>query len=208
MYDSYEAYKTLVKYGTPIWEDLFMVEIPYKNTRSILELKEFGLPSTGNSYLDREAHNELITVYLTVDALVEHYRVGTTMRFPRNEDTYAIYDMVMKYTRQWAYILSHGVNTSTVPIEDLLLLDKFAEKLLVQAKMFCGDRIDTTQSLTAMFGNMFGQFSSLRAAAKPQEVAPVPDEKHESYASIFAKRIVTEKPKTGMIHAVEVNQWK
>lgn len=178
--------------GEPIWTDLYMVRVPYKATIPLHELQAFGLPTMGNHMLDQQIHNEIVTVYITIDAMVEHYRAGTCIIIPNNEDLEAIYTTLNNYLGAWNRTLHHAVNTGNAPIEDLLLIDKFAGELYQQARLINGRKVPEPINFGALFGSSvsFSRDTILKDTNDKQENAAEDDDKHESFASVFARKLV------------------
>jgi hypothetical protein len=201
-------HEQIVKYGSPIWEDLFLVRMRYKDTKSVDELRQFGMPTVFNQQRDQQIHNEVITIMLTIDAIVEHFRVGTRVEFVRNGDVEVIYDIVNNYLKAWDIQMHHGINTGTAPVEDLLLLDRFADALYLQSRIFNGPR---SKHGLEMVNNLIGGSTfnrlSLLAGAQP-DTAKQEVDKHQSMAATFSNKVIELGPKIDTNKPAGVGRWK
>lgn len=124
---------------TPKWDIFnrkFYCTVPYMATRSADHIRMFGTPSCGIKELDHGMVNERIETFLTIDQMVEHFRNGTVVGVKKIEDTKTIYDCITTYLNAWKRQLEHGLNNRDAPIDDLILLDQFANAVYAHAKYF------------------------------------------------------------------------
>ena len=149
----------------------------------------FGLPSVGDPYIDSQFHNQLVDVMITINDMVEYYRKGVTVRITVHEDTKTIYEIIKNYLISWNQKLLNGINIGVAPIDDLVLLDKFASAIYPHAK----SHFKAEDALKQLMGSMGNSSSSWlgRNSVNQQELAPeqVP-EKHESMAQILSEKII------------------
>jgi hypothetical protein len=179
--------------GAPIWENLYEMKVAYLDTISAERIKESGIPTTGNKLLNRQMHQDWVNVVIKIDDMVEYFKRGVTVVFRRHNDTREVYDIVNNYLLAWRAQVDNGLNLGNVPVEDLMLLDRFAETLYPVALQF-GAAPRNTGSLFANFfkkGN--GQFlargelfAPIGEDGKPQPEQP---EKHTPHAGELAKSI-------------------
>lgn len=182
--------------GAPIWEDLYTVKMPYKHTISLNDLKEFGLPTTGNDLLDKQIHNEVVTIMIPIDAIVEYYRAGIKVVFPRSNELEPMYNTVNRYLIAWKKQLEHGVNISGAPVDDLILLDKFASELYQQTRLINGDKVSPLANISTLLGGngVIGRDSLFKNLAAGESAAPAGEDKHYSLSSIFSSKIFGGSP--------------
>lgn len=109
-----------------IFDRRFVVSIQDVAMRSVAEVKMYGTYSSGDRAVDDALKNQWITVMLTIDEMVEKYKIGAQIRVRAMEDTKTIYEIITKHLDRMKYFLSYGLNIGSIPIEDLIELDKFA----------------------------------------------------------------------------------
>lgn len=178
--------------GAPIWENLYEMRVPYVETVSADMLKRAGLPDTGNRHLNRQMHQDLVNVVITIDAMVEYFKRGVTVNFRNPADTGAVYTIVNNYLLAWRQQVENGLNLGNVPVDDLLALDRFVEALYPVAVRY-GAAPRNTGSLFANLLSGNGAFLSRGSIfAKKDEKGndkPLFPEKHDSHAGELAKSI-------------------
>jgi len=180
--------------GNPIWNNLYEVRVPYVETLSAQFLKDVGMPTVGNRELDKQMHQDLVNVVISIDAIVEYYRRGVTVYVRNGQDTQEIYHIVNNYLLAWRLQVENGLNLGMVPMEDLMLLDRFAEMLYPVAQAY-GAPPRTTSSLFANLAGGNGRFitrdSLFDKSAPPGEVVVGEKEapKHKSVATDLTKAI-------------------
>jgi len=58
--DMHSVTNRLERLGKPIWERLYMASLRFKDSLSEDEIRQFGMPTTGDPRIDREVHNEYL----------------------------------------------------------------------------------------------------------------------------------------------------
>jgi hypothetical protein len=194
-----DPYEAIDRYGSPIWDNIYQVRMRAVDRLSTTDLQKFGIPTTFDPQLDRQLQNEIITIYLTIDAVFEHYRGHRHVVFAHNKDSESVYDIVNNYLRAWDTVMRDGVNVGGAPIKDLLELDEFAHKLFIQARMFNGRR--PHQPANFVVGLRKGRGATSRTAllgqtADGKAVGAAKDEQHRSFAESLTKQLpLNEQPK-------------
>ena len=117
-----------------IFDYLFECRIPNLESTSVDYIRHFGTPTTGDQRIDNELANELITTFLPIATMVEHYKNGVRVYIPRYEDLTFMYDCVSNHLNAWKTRMEHAINIGEAPIEDLIDLDQFANALYDKAK--------------------------------------------------------------------------
>lgn len=179
------------KTGALIWDGLYTVRLPYKHTKSVDELREFGLPTVGNPMLDKQIHNELVTIMITIDAIVEHYRIGTKLILPVAKELDEIYTIVNNYLIAWKKQIECGINISHAPVDDLLLLDRFASELYQQARLINGDKVNPLSDISKLLGGkgLIGRDMLFKNSGAPTSEEKPAEDKHYSFSSIFSSKV-------------------
>jgi hypothetical protein len=117
-----------------IFKDLYRVRVPMVDTLSDYDLKNRGLPSSGDEKIDKAMYQEPTVVYRTIDQIFEMYRAGVTISVVDYSDTRLMFDAVELHIQAWLNFLKNGVYLHQVPFDDLLDLDAFASTLHENAK--------------------------------------------------------------------------
>lgn len=117
-----------------IWEPLFRVRVPQLQTTSPEYIRHFGTPTTGDAAIDRDLANQLIDTAIPIAKMVEYYKKGIPVYIAKTSDTKIIYEYIENHLLAWKRRLEVGVNIANAPIDDLILLDKFANSVYEHAK--------------------------------------------------------------------------
>ena len=117
-----------------IFDHLFLCRIPNLGSMSPEYIRHFGMPTSGDAGVDNEMKNQLITTYLSIAAMATHFKNGVNVYIPRQADIRLMYDYITDHLTAWKNSLSRGLNRGDAPIEDLILLDQFANNIYEYAK--------------------------------------------------------------------------
>lgn len=184
--------------GAIIWERLYKVKVPYIDTLSSEELQNRGVPTCGISEFDQAAYTERITVMITIDAIAEYFRKGVAVQVVEYADLEDMYNVINRYLAVWSRILKQSVNAEKVPGEDLLLLDRLADKLYDQSRRFNGPRLNLRQSMETFFGmKLRGRNTGFLQNAEKNE--PIEDGKHASFANVIGASLFTSVNSAPMV---------
>lgn len=117
-----------------LWEYYFKVRMPYLQTRSLQDIKNTGVAVTGIREIDNDIPNQQLTTMLTIAQMAEYYQEGVPIRVVMYEDIKTIYSYISQHIHAWKSRLQYGVNIGNAPIQDLILLDQFANAIYDHAK--------------------------------------------------------------------------
>lgn len=117
-----------------IWHKLFACRVSNIQTMSLTYLQHFGMPSTGDTRLDQETANELVTRMLSINQMVEYFRAGVNVRVIKVTDTKEIYEHITNHLNAWKYKLENALNVRGAPLDDLVALDSFAVAVYKHAR--------------------------------------------------------------------------
>jgi len=128
-----------------VFHELFMCRVSNIQSRSSDHIRYFGMPGIGDPEYDREMANELIDTAIPISKMVEFYEKGVIVRVIKPSDTKLIYDYISNHLNAWKNKLeSSGMNMRDAPINDLILMDKFANAVYEHAKYeFTNDYVDS-----------------------------------------------------------------
>ena len=176
----------LQEVGAMIWERRYSVKVPYEETLSLHALQTRGVPTTGFTELDQTYLKEMHHVVITIDEIAEYFRRGVRIQVIHYVDLEEMYNIINRYLAIWSRILRNSVNMESVPGEDLLLLDKLADKLYDQSRLFNGPRLSHRESMISFFGlTLAGCHTAFlqKLVASPAASADVAQ--HLSYAEVI-----------------------
>lgn len=117
-----------------IFKKLFMCRVSNIQSMSVEYLQHHGMPSVGDSRHDTETANELVTRMLPISEMVKFFNDGVPVRVCNYADTKEIYERITDHLNFWKQNLENGLNTRGAPIDDLLLMDRFAMTVYEFAK--------------------------------------------------------------------------
>lgn len=127
------AKKSLPTYKD-LWDRYYTVKMLYLHSRSVEQVRRFGVRISGVDEIDRYLDRQEITTQLNIDSMFEKHRQGVTIRVLRYEDTAEIYNVIHSHLIAWAEYLSTGVNIGNAPLKDLIELDAFAAVVYDKAR--------------------------------------------------------------------------
>ena len=162
---------TLPKKYIPIEERptswfIFHVKFPCKirhmDIGTIEERRERGYVTSFNKDIDRENQRSLSNVHLTINEMVEYYKEGVKIQGIALEDTKTIYEYIQRHLRFWhSEITSKYMMPNSVPNDDLILLDEFANDVYEYAQYFFTNDLMTTELGQSLLGALGPQASSI-----------------------------------------------
>lgn len=180
------------QHGKPIWVTPFEVSIAYKDTCSPEYLRLFGMPTVGDPTIDATMHNQLCHRYVTINQMVEYFKKGIAVRVVNHADTKRIYELITNYLLAWKENLQTGINIGDAPIDDLILLDRFANVVYQHAVQHFTPEFLNSRLMQQLNGE--GKWKSRDSLVKPKavnekgEVARHPQ--RESMSQLFSDRVI------------------
>lgn len=117
-----------------LFDTLYRVRIPTRLMQSIEEQRMFGMRATGDKVLDNALQNEITTTWISINQMVEYFKDGTQIGIVDHADTKRIFDAITTHLNYWLGHFRNGVNFHDSPIDDLILLDKFAGTVYQHSK--------------------------------------------------------------------------
>lgn len=117
-----------------LFDYFYKVRIPYLQSRSIDDIRTYGVVLSGVPEIDNDIQNQWITVMLTINSMVEYYKQDVPIKVCLQSDIKEIYDSISEHITAWQSRLQRGINIGGAPIDDLILMDKFASTIYEHAK--------------------------------------------------------------------------
>lgn len=179
-----------------LFNKLFMCRVPLLQSMSPDYIRHFGIPISGDPVRDRAFTSEMHTSMIPISKMVEYFKNGVTVRVAKHEDTKAIYQIISNHLVAWKRELEVGLNNRNAPLEELVLLDKFASAVYPHAIQHMTDDFMTGVVADRMLNGMRVNKNNLFMRKPTDPVTPVnqkePDEpkkpERESLADVFAQR--------------------
>lgn len=112
--------------GNDLWDKYYKVRMLYLHSRSVDQIKKFGVRISGIEEIDRNLDKQMIETEMNIDSMFEKWRKGVTIRVVNYNDTAEIYRIIHSHLVAWSEYLSNGVNVGDAPLKDLIELDQFA----------------------------------------------------------------------------------
>lgn len=117
-----------------LFDYLFKVKVPYLQSMSIDTLRLRGVHQSGVSSIDNSVDKEWLTSMMSVAKMTDYYKEGIPLKIPSYKDIVEIYDIITNHINAWKYQIQNSINVRAAPIEDLILLDRFANSVYDKAK--------------------------------------------------------------------------
>lgn len=117
-----------------LWDYLFKVRMPYLQTRSLSDIRNTGVVVTGIREIDNDIPNQEMTTMLSISQMAEYFKEGVRIKVVNHGDVKTIYEYISQHIHTWKARLERGVNIGNAPVEDLILLDEFANTIYEHAK--------------------------------------------------------------------------
>jgi hypothetical protein len=142
-----------------LFEEKFLCKVPQLATRTIEDIKQFGVFTTGDKVIDRELAKEWTLKYLSIAKMEEIFNNGHNIKVVNFADTKKIYELISAHLITWRDFFGRmensGVDAQT--LDELVRLDKFAAAVYEPAKHLFTEEI-------AM--SLFGQYQSKQRLGK------------------------------------------
>lgn len=117
-----------------IFDKLYHVSIPTLQMQTIKEQERFGIRVTGDRDVDNAMRSQRTYTYISIDSMVEYFREGVSVGVANMEDCKEIYEVITEHLNQWGMHVKRVVHHSRTPLNDLVLLDKFAHTVYKHAR--------------------------------------------------------------------------
>lgn len=153
----------------PIFCQRYKVRIKWQQGRTVDNIREYGVPHTGIAQFDGQVANEERVVMLTINELVELFKVGCPIGVCHGPDTKKIYEAISLYLELWKNKITRSLNKSSAPTEDLLALDQFAHSVYERAKWHFPDEFVSLHMTAIRNSGVRSLVASIKVKEKPQE---------------------------------------
>lgn len=147
-----------------IWCETYRVKMNELESRSIADIKFFGVRSSGNKRIDDALRNQHVYRYISIEKMVEYNEQSCLMGFTGIDDLKKIYQALHKHMVAWKNALGYGVNIYGAPVTDLLAMDRFSDAIWSKICYYVNNKdfgeearehykIDSRLDIRALFAN-------------------------------------------------------
>lgn len=172
-----------------IWNDRFLCQMKYIDTMSVDYIKIFGTLTTFDSELDRQSHNEIVDRYLTVIKMVEYFNDGIPVYIKHPEDSKKIYILIQEHLQNWAKELQVSLRSDKAPLEELEIMDRFAEKVYEHAKWYLDDALVGTPFARSLQREEQSVLNMLKEPTEAKdENSTILQPSRQSMATVFSQK--------------------
>ncbi len=117
-----------------IWDHLYFCSVPQLESTSVQYLRQHGTYVTGDKGIDQEMSRQWLNTMININTMVEYFREGVAIRVLHYADTKIIYESISEHLAAWRNLLTRGINIGDAPIDDLILMDEFANVVYEHAR--------------------------------------------------------------------------
>lgn len=146
----------MIDHTSPIFDTMYLYGcyVPYGSTIPKDELETFGVRTTGVEELDERLMDTPTKVYITINNMIELYRDYYPVSIINTEQAQLVYESIIAYTGKWrTYLSTASMNRSTIPVDDLILMEEFASKVRPHALEGIAS-VPIQRSLTNILGSV------------------------------------------------------
>ena len=137
-----------------IWNKKFMCRVPYLQTMSADYIRHFGVMASGDEMRDRALSSEMVTTMLTIQQMIEYFEKGVTVGVVKYDDTKKIYEYISDHLTAWRQQLEYGLNVRDAPLDDLILMDRFASVVYRHARHLFDEKFVEGILARSLMGSM------------------------------------------------------
>ncbi len=154
----------------PITRPMYLASVP----ESFVGTRRY---SYGDMRVDQLTMGNMARVRLPIVTLAEFAQAGAKVSIVKRADVVKIYNATQKYLLHWlSYIRTAPLNRATMPTEDLLILDEFANSIYEPAAYDAALQPEQVVSFQSMLGNDLVLEQLMRQGAKPEATKITPRE--------------------------------
>lgn len=119
----------LVDVHHQLFNDSFLVYMPYSATVSRAELMEYGVVGVHSKESLERYLRDPILVKATIVQIATTMNNGDTVSLSNGQDAVVIYDLVIQHLENWLTIGYEHLASRLPPLDDLMMLDELAKSL-------------------------------------------------------------------------------
>lgn len=148
-----------------IYFDRYWVHVAELHFRTEVDLAVNGR-YVNDKITDRQLMMNKIRIYIPIAGMCQYLEEGVIVELDDPRQSVAMYKLLMEHLQNWAW-LSSQLNAPVAPIDDLRVMDRFAELLFPVASIY--QKIDQTTQKGGLFGRI-QELSSGGVVRSPNEL--------------------------------------
>lgn len=117
-----------------LWYVRYQCRVPYIQTKSLEELEEYGLPTSGDRHHDHAMMWEPILKSIPIHQMADLWKNGANISLVKASDAPLIFEAISAHLHAWKDHLLHSYHPVKPPYDDLLVLDGFANVVYQHAR--------------------------------------------------------------------------
>jgi hypothetical protein len=118
-----------------IWDVRFSINVRQLDVTTGDYINQLGWIDSGDPGINREIANEIITLRVPISEMIDYYRKGISFSVVNKEDTVVIFEYIQNHLERFASrINSNPLNKNTFPLDDLLVMEEFADQIYSHSK--------------------------------------------------------------------------
>ncbi len=184
------------KLESQIVNDIFRIRIASKNNRSIEEIERFGTYVSGIPFLDKDAGNEMITAYISIERMLIYFERGSDFWIYSKDDIARIYDIIQSYLKLWKVKIERSLHNENPPLDKLIKYDNFANTIYNYAKFEVNNKQPISSKFMSSFNNsIFTMNMDLRRHTPMVEEKKDEIPERQNLDTYFKARKIPKKPR-------------
>lgn len=118
----------------PLWFVRYRCRVPYIQTLDLEDLEQYGLPTSGDIHHDHAMQWEPIMISLPIHRMADLWNAGANISLVNKSDAPKIYEAITAHLFAWKYHIENSYHPTKPPVDDLVVLDQFANIIYEHAK--------------------------------------------------------------------------
>jgi len=150
--------------------------------------EQFGLQTSMDEAVDSGRMNAPVMARLTVAQMADKTRQGAQIALLNPEDSKQIYEWIRDHVSDWHDALLMDPNRRDAPVEDLAILEEFAEQLFPMARLYMESQ-PTSSKLFNALERMNKRRGIRRRVSQEQADMPKVEYTHNSLAHVITDMV-------------------
>lgn len=152
----------------PLWFVRYPCRVPYIQLKTIEELEQDGLPTSGDIHHDHAMQWEPRLVSIPIVRMAVLWSNGANVSLVNKADAPKIFEAISAHLHAWKDHIANSYNPNKPPYEDLLVLDQFANVVYDKAA-FAYDQTFVEKHFRMSSNSAIGRRAILAAMAKADQ---------------------------------------
>ena len=150
----------------PIENRRYLIRIKTIDQASSVEIKQFGLRSSGNRRTDGVIREMTMDRYCGIFGMLDFFVKGIPFSLCNPADSKEIFELIVDYLSAWKNYLSTSFNPLKSPVEGLIQLDLMAGRLYGHATQFMSHEPNESPLMRTLGGDGMNYDSLLKSMSE------------------------------------------